>query len=268
MNYKYHITRAVDSSANENHEKYDSDVSYDYVSRYCRAPDMNKYRDVMDYVQSFNLIPHSICDKVLNLLDENNELWEDHDWYNMVKNSNQNTYAAESDEIKPDSKYEVQMLNLGFSSQRPNSRNLKKKFDKILMPYGKDALEMYQNKFSTIEMDNTGKVTPLGSQLFSLRYQQYDTGVNMKIHYDLNHSLFASCQKYDQAVPTLTICGYLTQQGKDYEGGDFVVRGNVVPVNKGDIVIFPCTFLYPHEVSDVTEVMTKNKRTMCSTWFW
>ena len=57
MNYKYHITRAVDSSANENHEKYDSDVSYDDVSRYGRAPDMNKYRDVMDYVQSFNLIP-------------------------------------------------------------------------------------------------------------------------------------------------------------------------------------------------------------------
>jgi len=181
----------------------------------------------------------------------------------MIKGSPQETYAAKSDQSSASN--ECMMMFPGTNI--PENHPVKEELDEILIPYIEKALAMYEQKYSCIEMDNSGTVTPLGDNYFTIRYQLYKDGTMLKIHYDHNHSLFHSCENHDKAIPTLTICGYLTQQGVDHEGGDVRIRGNVIPVNKGDMVIFPCSFMFPHEVTPVTKTMGKT-RTMFSSWFW
>ena len=41
--------------------------------------------------------------------------------------------------------------------------------------------------------------------------------------------------------------------GDDYEGGEFVVAGEVYNPKKGSGIIFPSNFLYPHEVKPVIQ---------------
>ena len=82
-----------------------------------------------------------------------------------------------------------------------------------------------------------------------LRYNKYNKGTNMKIHCDHIHSIFDGRIK---GVPILTILGLLND---DFEGGEFTMWDNdetVIPFKKGDILIFPSNFLYPHRVKSVT----------------
>ena len=39
----------------------------------------------------------------------------------------------------------------------------------------------------------------------------------------------------------------------NYEGGEFMIRGKEVKLIRGDILIFPSNFIYPHEVKDITK---------------
>ena len=49
----------------------------------------------------------------------------------------------------------------------------------------------------------------------------------------------------------LSIVGQLNE---DFEGGEFVMWGDqVIPFEKGDIIIFPSNFMYPHRVEPVTK---------------
>ena len=39
----------------------------------------------------------------------------------------------------------------------------------------------------------------------------------------------------------------------DYEGGEFVLIDEKIDLSKGDIIIFPSNFMYPHKVEPVTK---------------
>ena len=69
----------------------------------------------------------------------------------------------------------------------------------------------------------------------------------MREHYDHIHSLFDGKIK---GVPILSIVGLLND---NYEGGQFMMRGEEVKLTRGDILVFPSNFMYPHQVKDITK---------------
>ena len=81
----------------------------------------------------------------------------------------------------------------------------------------------------------------------------------MASHCDHIHSLFDGERK---GIPILSVLGLLND---NFEGGDFIFFDDYkIKFNKGDIIIFPSIFLYPHRVAPVT----KGTRDTFVSWVW
>jgi hypothetical protein len=80
-----------------------------------------------------------------------------------------------------------------------------------------------------------------------IRFNRYNTGTNMKIHCDHIHTLFDGRRR---GIPILTLLGLLND---DFQGGEFKLCGETVNLGVGDIIVFPSNFMYPHEVTTVTQ---------------
>lgn len=91
-----------------------------------------------------------------------------------------------------------------------------------------------------------------------LRYNRYEPGKEMSLHYDCIHELFDGEVK---GVPTLSIIGALND---DYTGGELILCDQPIHLTAGDVLIFPSTFLYPHYVKPVTSGI----RYSCVSWVW
>jgi hypothetical protein len=92
-----------------------------------------------------------------------------------------------------------------------------------------------------------------------IRFNRYHNNKEISLHYDCIHSLFDGNIK---GIPTLSVVGVLNN---DHEGGEFIMFGDKkIELTKGDIMIFPSTFLYPHEVKPVTS----GTRHSFVSWVW
>ena len=81
----------------------------------------------------------------------------------------------------------------------------------------------------------------------------------MQNHCDHIHSLFDGEIK---GVPILSIIGILND---DYEGGKLIMfEDKTIETKKGDLLIFPSNFLYPHKIAPVT----KGVRYSYVSWVW
>ena len=69
----------------------------------------------------------------------------------------------------------------------------------------------------------------------------------MKAHYDHIYSLFDGKLR---GVPILSFVGLLND---NYKGGEFMCRNKKIKLKRGDILMFPSNFMYPHEVKEVTK---------------
>ena len=78
------------------------------------------------------------------------------------------------------------------------------------------------------------------------------------LHADHIHSMFDGERK---GIPILSVLGVLND---DYEGGEFVLIDEKIDLSKGDIIIFPSNFMYPHKV----EPVTKGTRYSYISWIW
>ena len=79
------------------------------------------------------------------------------------------------------------------------------------------------------------------------KYNRYSETHGMDLHCDHIHSIFDGEKK---GVPILTVTTILNN---DFEGGEFTIFDEeILPLNKGDIVVFPSNFLFPHKVNPVT----------------
>ena len=79
-----------------------------------------------------------------------------------------------------------------------------------------------------------------------IRYNRYALNQRMNNHCDHIHSLFDGERK---GIPILSCLGLLND---DYEGGEFFILDDLkIDLNKGDLLIFPSNFMYPHRVEPV-----------------
>ena len=92
-----------------------------------------------------------------------------------------------------------------------------------------------------------------------MKFIRYFPGQTMQNHCDHIHDIFDGERK---GIPTLSIIGILND---DYEGGELIMfEDKKIDTKKGDLLIFPSNFLYPHKVTPVT----KGVRYSYVSWVW
>ena len=80
-----------------------------------------------------------------------------------------------------------------------------------------------------------------------IRLNRYGEGRDMKEHNDHISSIFKT---KDRGIPILSIIGLLND---DFEGGELYINNKPIDFKRGDVLIFPSNFVYPHKVKPVTK---------------
>ena len=171
-----------------------------------------------NFIYVNNIIPHDFCDKIVEDIKKN-YVWEGHTWYDP----NKGIYKHKDKEL------DVTWLK----------NNHKEEYYNIL----KKPLQEYHHKHALIENNRFNIITKVSSP----RVNKYQPGTLMRLHFDNIHSLFDGNEK---GVPCLSMVSVLNNE---FQGGELVIRDKAYDLRKGDLIIFPSAFLYPHKVNEIKQ---------------
>jgi len=190
---------------------------------------------ITDYIFVKNVIPSEVCNNIVEDISKN--IWERHVWQNYGVMKERPTFPPTE-------------LDVSESSPEQN---------KILYPYIGEALKSYEEM---IRANNSfdGFVSNCGLHIACpVRFNRYSVNTLMKSHHDHIHSLFDGERK---GIPVLSIVGMLNEE---FEGGNFkFFKDYDVKLSRGDILIFPSIFIFPHRVDKVL----KGTRYSFVSWAW
>jgi hypothetical protein len=134
-------------------------------------------------------------------------------------------------------------------------QNITDDLQQLLTPFMIRAGSAYNAKYH-FECERTMQIM---NKFSTIRFNRYSPGQIMRQHHDHIHSLFDGQEK---GIPVLSFIGNLND---DYEGADLVFwNDHKVSLGKGDIIMFPSLFLFPHGVTEAT----KGKRWSFVSWAW
>jgi predicted 2-oxoglutarate/Fe(II)-dependent dioxygenase YbiX len=171
------------------------------------------------------MFPLELCDEILEEYKDDS-LWADAKVVNIGVNLNKRNCQI-----------------LGISHDVVVSKNKEKRIeiDKNIFDSVGKALQYYANKHRVICQRDSG---------YDLLC--YETGGFFKTHFDDGPNISRRIS-----------CSVILND--DYEGGEFSFFDKELnyTLNKGDILMFPSTFLYPHEILPVTN----GRRYSMVTWF-
>lgn len=188
-------------------------------------------KDFSYYIKNFEgYIEDDICDITIEELNKRDNEFEQHTFYNS-KNDSNTTKSGDK---------ELDITNCDTS---------KKSYimDKIW-----NALHDYMGHIKLPYYDGWVGYSPI-------RWNRYKETRKMAEHCDHIQSLFDGKRK---GVPILSVLGSLND---DYTGGELVFFGDqTIKFGKGDLLIFPSNFLYPHRV----EPVTSGTRWSYVSWVW
>jgi len=176
---------------------------------------------VDDYILVQNLIPTQLCRSLIRESSLPESKWSKHSWYN---------YGREDLHSMPEK--ELDIINSTGDQF------------KSLGNYLGTALQNYQKKYSK-EKDKIGAAWI--KHISQVRFNRYKIGTKMRSHHDHIQSLFDGKLK---GIPIISIVGLLND---NYEGGAFMCREKEINLIRGDILLFPSNFMYPHEVKEITK---------------
>jgi len=176
------------------------------------------------------IVPENLCDFIMK--DIETREWKPHTWYN----NQQDSYGSED------------TYELDVQSATPELQQL-------LTPIIIQAGSAYNQKYA-YPSDRTGQIM---NKFTGVRFNRYSPGQIMRYHVDHIHSIFDGKEK---GIPVLS---YILNFNDDYEGAKlFFWDDYVADLGKGDIVMWPSNFLYPH---GVTEAIS-GTRYSAVTWAW
>ena len=190
-------------------------------------------KNLSDYIKHHkSFLTNDICDKtILELNKLNSNLWNQHEFYNSSKNI--------LEKISGD-----QELSTLYSKEISTKEIIMKELWTAIYNYIMDFNFSWFNGWKAYS---------------EIRFNKYSENTKMAEHCDHIHSLFDGKEK---GIPILSVLGILND---DYEGGKFIMFENEeIKLNKGDLLIFPSVFLYPHKV----EPITKGTRYSFISWVW
>ena len=176
------------------------------------------------------VIPENLCEYILK--DIETREWKPHTWYNAQSD----TYGSE----------ETMELDV---------QSITQELQELLTPIMIQAGSAYNMRYA-YDNEKTGQVM---NKFSPIRFNRYSSGQIMRQHHDHIHSLFDGNEK---GIPVLS---FILNLNDDYEGADLYFWDNhIVKLGKGDIIMWPSNFLYPH---GVTEAIS-GKRYSGVTWAW
>jgi predicted 2-oxoglutarate/Fe(II)-dependent dioxygenase YbiX len=184
------------------------------------------------FIQHFhNAIPEDLCASILDNIQDHAG-WDPHRWQ----------YEKDSDNTTHSSDPECKLYT---------NTPLNNIIDKCINEYTKIQTQRYHE----MGIDAGWEVT----EFTAPRWNKYTSGNDMKYHVD--HIYSAINEQSNGGVPLYSILGLITDE---FEGGNFVLSGNTIPLNKGDILIWPSNFLYPHQVLPISN----GTRISFVSWAW
>ena len=176
------------------------------------------------------LIPTNLCDYIVDEIEKKE--WRPHSWYNNV----QGTFGSE----------ETKELDV---------QNITAEHQQLLTPFMISAGASYNAKYH-FECERTMQIM---NKFSAIRFNRYSPGQIMRQHHDHIHSLWNT---QDAGIPVLS---FILNLNDDYEGADLYFWDDyIVPLGKGDIIMFPSLFLYPHGVTEAT----RGRRFSAVSWGW
>ena len=181
-----------------------------------------------------NIIPTDLCYSIIQ--DIETRPWQPHTWYNNVTDTmaSEETMELDIQEITPE-------------------------LQKVLGNYVVEAGRKYNQNYTYQHPSCVARTGQMMTQFNPIRFNRYSPGQIMRQHHDHIHSLFDGKLK---GVPVLS---FIMNFNDDYEGADlFFWEDTVVKLGKGDIIMFPSNWLFPHGVTEAT----KGKRYSGVTWAW
>ena len=174
-------------------------------------------------------IPADICDDIISNI-ENNDSWSKHSWYNNLEDT---THSEDTQELS--------VLEITNQMQE------------LLNPFMMQSFKEYVDKVKYKDWSE------LVYQFSTIRFNRYEKGQLMREHHDHIYSLFDGDKK---GIPILSI---IINFNEGYDGADLVFWDDyVLPLGKGDILMFPSLFLYPHKVTE----MKSGVRYSGVSWAW
>jgi len=177
-------------------------------------------------------IPAVICDNVISNIE--NDQWRKHTWYNKVQDA---TYSEDTQELS--------VLDITIQMQQ------------LLNPFMMQAFNEYVDKVKYGESNSN--TSEIAYQFSTIRFNKYEEGQLMRQHHDHIYSIFDGDRK---GIPVIS---FIINFNDGYDGADLVFWDDyVVPLGKGDILMFPSLFLYPHKVTE----MKSGIRYSGVSWAW
>ena len=176
------------------------------------------------------IVPENLCDFIMK--DIETREWKPHTWYN----SSADSYGSED------------TYELDVQSATPELQQL-------LTPIIIQAGAAYNAKYA-YPCERTGQIM---NKFTAIRFNRYGPGQIMRYHHDHIHSIFDGKEK---GIPVLS---FIINLNDDYEGAKlFFWDDYVADLSKGDIVMWPSNFLWPHGVTEAT----KGTRYSAVCWAW
>ena len=175
-----------------------------------------------------NRVDITLCKEILHQQSSPNAMWQEHTWTN------------EKYEVIKNQEYEPEKCD---PNTIPNTPILMDLIWNTIHDYVTELKAPWFNKWS-------------GHSI--VKYIRYPVGTSMTMHADFIHELFDGERR---GIPILTIVGLLNN---DFEGGEFNLNGIDQKIMAGDIMVFPSSFMYPHEI----KVITKGCRHSFQSWVW
>ena len=177
------------------------------------------------------IIPANLCDHIIQ--DTEKREWRPHTWYNPQANS----FGSE------------ETMELDVQGITPELQQL-------LTPIMIQAGTAYNQKYAYLKCDRTQQIM---NRFSTIRFNRYKPGQIMRQHHDHIHSLFDGNEK---GIPVLS---FVLNLNDNYRGADlYFWQDHVVPLGKGDIIMWPSLFLFPHGVTEARDGM----RYSAVSWAW
>ena len=177
------------------------------------------------------IIPANLCDHIIQ--DIETREWRPHTWYSAVNGS----FGSE------------ETMELDVQSITPELQQL-------LTPIMIQAASAYNQKYAYLRCNRT---TQIMNKFSAIRFNRYSSGQIMRQHHDHIHSLFDGNEK---GIPVLS---FILNLNDNYRGADlYFWEDHAVHLGKGDIIMFPSLFLFPHGVTEAK----KGKRYSAVSWAW
>ena len=184
---------------------------------------MNKLSDYIVVVN--NAVTPAVCDAVLN------EYEKCDDWI-----------AATTSDGRSDAERQCSVIGVSYDQITQKNYEIRKKLDSYLCTFAFNVIKQYAEKHPRCNI-------------------QEDTGYDL-LKYEVGQFYSTHTDSF-KMHPRAVSCSFALND--DYEGGDFAFfdRKLVYKLKKGDALMFPSNFMYPHEVMPVTS----GTRYSIVTWF-